>query len=131
AAFLTTSLCFAEAVGGISRKFKNDEINEQEYLDACDELYALHRDNFFEIVDVGISTRDVFSEVEQMVAAHNRSKGKRLDLSDAFQLVTLKRVLPGLERSALLFVTADKYLAAAAKTEGFRTWYVMDGSVPP
>ena len=114
--FLTTSPCFAEAIGALSSKFKR----------ACAELMAFLRDASIEMNDVDISTRDVFDQVERILTAYNRSKRKRLDLSDAFQLVSLQTILPGVDRSSILLITADEYLAEAAQEEGFTAWYLMD-----
>jgi predicted nucleic acid-binding protein len=130
--FTTTSLCFGEALGGLSAKYKREEIEQEEYLRACEELLAHIRNSSIEIHDAEISKPEVFNAVEDLIFDKNLSKKKRLDLSDAFQLVTMRKVLAGVDRSSFLLITADKYLARVAKKdEGVCVWYVLGKSPPP
>lgn len=126
--FLTTSLCFGEALGVLSTKYKRGDLSQENYLAACDELIALLRNNSFEIYDCDIKKFNVYNAVENMIRLYNHNKS--FDLSDAFQIISLKTILPGLDRSSLLLVTADKFLAKAARKEGLRAWYVMTEPAP-
>jgi predicted nucleic acid-binding protein len=128
--YLTTSLCFSEALGVLNLRYKKGDIGNEEYLRASEELLALVRDSSIEIHDVGLAERGIFDEVERMILAHEKGRKKRLDLSDAFQLVTLRMVFLGLAQSCKLFITADGYLAEAAKVEGLAVWNVMTDDPP-
>jgi predicted nucleic acid-binding protein len=123
---VTTSLCFAETLGVLKAKHAHNHINAEEYLAACEELMAHLRCQTLTIEDIGISKRVVFDEVERLGKAH------ALDLSDACQLLTLRRgALSFLEGdSRPILVTADKKLAAAAKAEGLRAWDCMHEPAP-
>jgi hypothetical protein len=94
-------------------------------------LLAHIRNNSIEIHDVEISKPEIFKAVEDLVSDKNRSKKKRLDLSDAFQLVTIRKVLAGVGRASFLLITADEYLAKVAKDEGVCVWYVLGEAPPP
>jgi predicted nucleic acid-binding protein len=128
--YLTTSLCFSETLGALSQKYKKGEIGYQEYLQACEELLCMERDCSIEIYDVGISDRHAFDQAERMILAYENSRKRRLDLSDAFQLVTLKMAFPTLENSSKLLITADCYLARVAEAEGLAVWNVMTDDPP-
>ena len=66
------------------------------------------------------------------VAAQRISERHDLDLSDAFQIVSLKEgffsVLSG--DSQTILVTGDEALAQAARDEGLRVWDVLREPAP-
>jgi predicted nucleic acid-binding protein len=124
--FSTTWLCFAETLGVLKLKFLRKLIDQERYLSACEELMAHLRGQSLEIDDVGISHRSTFDEVEQLAKKHS------LDISDAYQLVTLRRGvfsrMTGASRPIL--ITADDALAVAARAEGLRVWHCLRESAP-
>jgi predicted nucleic acid-binding protein len=128
---LTTGVCFAEALGVLSREFKSGRIDEAKYLEAQDDLLSRLRGGTIEIYDVDVASLEVVTEVESLISCYNKSKNCRLDLSDAFQLVTIKRVLKGVDRSVFLLITGDWYLAQVAKDEDIRVWNVLKDLNPP
>jgi len=124
--FYATSICFAETLGVLKAKVLREQLDEEQYLSACEELMAHLRGHTLEIDDVGISQRGTFDEVERLAKKHS------LDISDAYQLVTLScgglsRLKTGLQP---ILVTADAALAAAAKSEGLRSWNCLRESEP-
>lgn len=76
--------------------------------------------------EVDLSDTKIFDEVESVVKIHN------VDISDAFQIVTVKRgkhsKFSGESKS--LLITADTDLAIAAKAEGINTWDCLNDPVP-
>lgn len=123
---VTTSLCFAETLGVLKAKQVHNHISSEQYLAACEELMAHIRGQTITIEDVGFTERAVFDEVEILCLKH------ALDLSDACQLLTLRSgQLSRLEGdSRPILVTADKKLAAAARSEGLRAWDCMHEAAP-
>jgi predicted nucleic acid-binding protein len=129
--FMTTSVCFFETLGVLGRKYKSGNLTQEKYLCACEELLALIRDDEIHIHDVNVLTREAFSEVDSLVQLYRKGKKKQLDLSDAFQLVTLRRVFPDVAQTSKFLVTADCYLAEAARAEGITVWNVLTEDPPP
>ena len=123
---VTTSLCFAEALGVLKAKHAHKHISREHYLAACEELMAHIRCSTLTIEDIGITERAVFDEVERCARAH------ALDLSDACQLVTVRSgALSTLEGdSRPILVTADRRLAEAARREGVRAWDCLHEPAP-
>jgi predicted nucleic acid-binding protein len=127
--FYATSLSFAEALGVLKVKhFYRKEITDEEYLAACDELVAYAGDDTIKIEDVAIRDTTVFLEVEALVRTYNRS----IDVSDAFQIVSVKRnYFSRFENdSKPMFITGDKDLAVAVRQEGLRVWDCVRESIP-
>lgn len=126
AVFASTSICFAEALGVLKRKFAKKQMLQEEYLSACEELIATIRSEDIQVEDVGISQRDVFDRVEIIARKY------ALDISDAFQLFTLKvgsfSAFQG--DSAPMLITADRELAIAARKEGLRVWDCANDPAP-
>ena len=117
--FLTTSLCFAEALGVLKVKHRRKEIDRDQYLSAADELRAYVSEKIIQLVDVAISDDSVFNEVEALVRRHDGS----IDVSDALQLVALKKdFFARFPETKPILITADCLLAAAAKREGLKVW---------
>src|SRR5215813_3953019 len=121
AAFKTTSLCFAEALGVLKSKYVNrrrtDHIDEDTYLTAADELRAYVKNDPIELVDVGINDSAVFSEVEEIARRYS------LDVSDAYQIVTIRKDhFSRFPKARPILITADTGLAKAARAEKLRVW---------
>ena len=122
----TTSLCFGEALGVLKGKWTHHRLTQEEYLAACEELFAHVRNNTLEIEDTPIFSRTLYDEVEKLAQKHS------LDISDALQLLTLRSGtysrLEGSARASL--VTADRKLANAAKAEDMPAWDCVHDAAP-
>src|SRR6266446_37981 len=117
--FLTTSLCFAEALGVLKVKHRRREIDQEQYLAAIDELRAYISGKNLQLVDVSISDDSIFNEVEALIRRHNNS----IDVSDALQLVALKKdFFARVPETKPILITADCLLAIAARREDLRVW---------
>jgi predicted nucleic acid-binding protein len=73
-----------------------------------------------------------FTEPNTFVEAKEIAQRNQLDLSDAFQILSVKKgyfsVL--VNESSTILVTADKELAGAARNEGLRAWNLMVEPAP-
>lgn len=127
--FRTTSLCFAEALGVLKAKrfWRTPKITQNEYLQACNLLMAYVRNETISIEEVPTNQRSVFEEVEDLVKKYS------VDLSDAFQIYTLKKGFfsPLEGDSAPWLITGDSTLATAAKTEGLKNVWNCKKEPPP
>ena len=114
----TTAFCFYEALGVLKTKWSKqsrpDSIDQETYLSACQELCALVEDENIQIEVSTLHTREFFDDAERITKAYN------IDLSDSFQLVSLKKGM--MARLAIstrpVLITEDKDLRKAAKAEG-------------
>ena len=124
--FSTTSICFAEALGVLKSKFLRKLLLQEDYLAACEELTACIRNGEIKIEDIGISDRSVFDQVEDIAREYT------LDISDAFQIVTLKIGIFSLLKIDYkpIMITADKALAKAAINEGLMVWDCLSEPSP-
>ena len=126
--FWTTSLCFAEVLGVLKRKYlsKKEDLTKEEYLAASEDMVAHIRGGTISIEEVDITQLAIFNEVEKIVEKYP------IDLADAFQIVTLKRGFPSslTEDSKTILITADGGLAEAALSEGLRVWNCLKKSAP-
>jgi hypothetical protein len=134
--FTATSLCFAEALGVLKvKRFYQKSLTDEEYFAGCDELMAYVADDTIKIEDIEVKDRCVFDEVEKMTRKYNEGKPKdeTIDISDAFQIVSVKRNyfsrFPDTDSKPIL-ITGDQALANAARDEGLRVWYCID-ELPP
>lgn len=126
--FYTTSLCFGETLGRLKVEYKKlKHIPQEKYLHACYELMAYVAGERIAIQDIEIANRETYLEVEALAKKYD------LDISDAFQIVTLKKgflsVLAGKSKSML--ITGDSDLANAVHQEGFEVWDCLRESPPP
>lgn len=134
--FTTTSLCFSEALGRLKQKhFYERTMGDEEYFACCDELLAYVAGDDLDIEDIEIKDRDVFRYVENLVRSYNNGKSnkKKIDLSDAFQIASVKRnYFSRFDKSDSkpILITGDKALADAARNEGLRVWYCIDETPP-
>jgi predicted nucleic acid-binding protein len=125
--FSTTSLCFAETLGVLKTKyFYRKEITKKEYLNASTELMGYVQENLLHIDEVNITHNEIFEDVENIIYKYN------LDVSDAFQIVTIKKSYFSKFEcdSKPILVTADECLETVAKKEGLRTWFCLKGTPP-
>lgn len=126
AVFWTTALCFSEVLGVLKTKYVKKLISSEQYFAACEELMTYLRDEALNLESMDISKRYVFDEVELLGTKYS------LDVSDAFQLVTLKHGdLSRMEGdSRPILITADRSLAMAARVEGLRVWDCLNEAAP-
>ena len=125
--YSTTSLCFSEAISVLKVKWLyRKEITHEQYLDAMNDLMASFAYEKIRIDEIEIKDRAVFKEVERL------SECYALDISDAFQIYTLKTGLFSVLRgdSKPILITGDTNLAAATRKEGLRVWDCMKEPAP-
>ncbi len=123
----TTPLCFYEALNVLKVKhFYRKEISADEYHDATFSLTAWFSHIAKDIKDLNFLSPIVFKNVQKVAKRHS------LDLSDAFQILSVKEgFFSGLgDESKTVLVSADKKLSKAAKEEGLRVWYFLDEPKP-
>jgi predicted nucleic acid-binding protein len=121
-----TSFCVAETLGVLKRKFLREWTKEREYkeaqekyLAACESFMGQLRDEMIGVHDIPIADRETYSKVDKL------AKRYKLDVVDAFQLVTLKEGFVAPLRgspSECLLITADEDLASAGEAEGLKVW---------
>ena len=125
--FYTTSLCFTEAIGVLKVKWLyRKEITQEQYLAVMNDLMACFAYESIGIDDTEIKDREVFKEVEKLAERYS------LDISDAFQIYTLKTGFFSVLRgdSEPILITADSKLAEATRKEGLRVWDCMAEPAP-
>lgn len=123
----TTSLCFYETLSLLKVcHFNRKTIDLETYKNATLDLCSW-------FATVSESIRELpFLSPKVFFSAQKKAELYKLDLSDAFQLLTVKEGffsrMSG-EPNTLL-VTADKKLANAARAEGLLVWNLLEESVP-
>ncbi len=134
--FTATSLCFAEALGVLKvKRFYRECMTDEEYFSGCDELMAYVAYGNIQIEDIDIKDRSIFDEVERLTRKHNKDKpkDKTIDISDAFQIISVKRNYFSRFKSSdskPIFITGDGSLAKAAISEGLRVWNCVEEPPP-
>lgn len=123
----TTPFCFYEALNVLKGKWRYQaQLTQTQYLEAAFRLTAWYGAATEKIEDLDFSNPLTFSQAREL------AERTSLDLSDAFQLLSVKQgffsVL--INDSATVLVTADKQLAAAARTECIRVWNAMEDPPP-
>ena len=85
----TTSLCIGETLGvlKVKRFYRDPPLTEEQYLAASEYLLAMIDDEVIVVEEVNIGDRKIFSQIESLVKKYN------LDISDVFQIVTIKEGL--------------------------------------
>lgn len=121
----TTTFCFHEALSVLKSKWINrnrpDSISEETYLAACQDLCASVEDQNIQLEEILIADRKTFDESERLVQAH------KIDMSDALQLVTLKRgMFSRLDAGNPVLITEDKGILEAARKEKLRAGSIRD-----
>jgi len=122
----TTNFCFYEALGVLKTKWvqKNraDHISEETYLAACEELCALVEDGKIQIEEVAIHDRESFNESEKI------TKKYKIDLSDSFQLVSIKRGMLAQLKTPITpeLISEDRGVHKAAIGEGLKVMRISE-----
>jgi predicted nucleic acid-binding protein len=114
----TTPFCFYETLSVLKGKYGRSEITKDQYLLAAAKVRAWYSAMHCRIADLDFTSDSVFS------AAMDIARKTSLDLSDAFQILSVKdgyysRLSAD---SKTLLITADTALAQAAEAEGLRVW---------
>lgn len=123
----TTSLCFYETLTQLKVcHFYRKTLNREEYhrttLDLCSWFAEVVLKDYPEPKFLSPS---VFFEAKKMVDKY------QLDLSDAFQILSVKAFAPHMiGGSRTILVTADEELGKAARAEGLRVWSVLEELAP-
>lgn len=118
----TTPFCFYEAMNVLKGKWKHkSQLTIEQYLEAASQLAAWFGTSSSKVRDLDFTDRNTFAQAKEIAQRH------ALDLSDAFQILSVKlgyfSVLAN--DSATVLVTADNALAIAARSEGLRVWDLM------
>lgn len=114
----TTEFCLYEALSILKGCIRRGCLTKRQYLRAATNLVAWFRKSDSMAQDIEFLRRDVFADAKRLAERHD------LDLSDAFQLLTLQAAgfsqfvggQPG------LLVTADEPLAKAARAMKLPVW---------
>jgi len=123
----TTPFCFYETLNVLKTKWKyRGELKIEEYLDASFRLAAWYGSSNLDGKDLN------FTDSSTFVKAKGLASSAGLDLSDAFQILSVQQgyFAPMVRDSQTVFVTADKPLAVAARAEGLRVWSVLEEPPP-
>ena len=122
----TTPFCLYESLGVLKLRKLRCKLTKKEYLEAASKLVAWYRASVRDIKDLDFTRLDVFTKAVKIAEQHD------LDLSDAFQLLSLQEgfFAPLFGDSATLLVTADDALANAARAIGLRVWDCLREPMP-
>lgn len=114
----TTPFCFYETLGILKRHWLTGALTKEAYLKAASDLVAWFRESQSRRDDIDFTDHEVFADAKDLAEQTD------LDLSDAFQLLSLQAgyfaYLIG--DSKTLLVTADEALARAARARGLPVW---------
>ncbi len=123
----TTSLCFYETLSMLKvchfyRKTIDLTTYKNATLDLCSWFAAVSES----IRELLFLSPEVFFSAQKIAELH------KLDLSDAFQILSLNEgFFSGMSgKSKTILVTADKKLANAARAEGLRVWHLLEEPIP-
>jgi len=123
----TTPFCLYETLNILKSKWKHrNSLSKEQYLEASLKLIAWYRGNTKQVRDLDFTDPLIFLKTKDLANKYD------LDLSDAFQILTLKEGEYSffINDSVTLFITADRDLAIAAAEEGIKSWYCMNGRAP-
>ena len=123
----TTSICFYETLNLLKVcHFYRKTMSLEQYKSHTLNLAAWYGASSGKIPEPSFLSPEVFFAAQRTAEKHS------LDLSDAFQIHSIKNgffsVLAGESRT--LLVSADAKLVAAARAEGVRAWSILDESPP-
>jgi len=123
----TTSLCFYEALTLLKVcHFYRKTIDREEYNKATLALCAWYGASSKQVPELNFLSPEVFFAAQRTANTHG------LDLSDAFQIHSVKEGffsrMSGDSKTFL--VTADRELAKAARAEGLRVWSILEEPAP-
>ena len=122
-----TAITFSEVLGVLKSKWHREELTQEKYLAASEELAVSVSGGSIQIDDsVSLTERKTFDKAEMLCKKYT------LDLADALQLVAMKDgFFSGLAgESKPIMITADGALASAAKNEGLRVWNCRETNEP-
>jgi predicted nucleic acid-binding protein len=121
----TTPFCFYEALSVLKARIGTGA-DRGRYLKACADLTAWFGAVQRRVRDLSFTDHSTFSHAKQIVEKYG------LDLSDAFQIVSVQRGFFSVmaRDSATILATADAKLAKAARSEDLRVWSVLDEDRP-
>lgn len=123
---VTTSFCFYEALGVLktkwSKKNREDSISQECYLSASEELCALVEDENIQLEDLSFYDSESFRESEKITQEYG------IDLSDAFQLITLRKGMMAQLQTSIIpeLITEDKDIGKAAIKLGLSVLKIAD-----
>ena len=123
----TTPFCFYEAMNVLKGKWKHKgQLTIDQYLDAAFGLTAWYGASSSQVNDLNFTEPMTFAEAKKI------AQRSELDLSDAFQILSVKKGYYSVlvNESSTVLVTADKELAIAARAEGLRAWNLMEEPAP-
>ena len=124
----TTPFCFYEAMNVLKSKWRDrGQLSKYDYLDAAFGLAAWFSASSANLPDVSFTDHATF------LRAHDIATRTNLDLSDAFQIVSVKfgYYAPMMNESTTILVTADRGLAEVARNEGVKVWCPPAGEPVP
>lgn len=123
----TTSLCFYETLTLLkARHFYRKTMDHDSYKNATRDLCAWFWAVSNRNADLNFLSPEIFFGAQRMADQH------QLDLSDAFQILSVKQGFfsRSCGDSQAMLVTADRELAKAGRVEGLRVWSVLDEPAP-
>lgn len=122
-----TLFCYFEALSCLKTKWKRAEMTKDAYLEAASDLSADFWVRWRQVKDLDFGSPTVYGDAQRIARRH-----EKLDLSDAFQILSVKEGLfRGLSgESKTILITADKDLAEAARQEEIDTWYFLTEPPP-
>jgi predicted nucleic acid-binding protein len=123
----TTPFCFYETLNVLKVKWLyRKELTKEEYTEAAFRLVAWFGASIRYTQDIDLKEPTVFFSVRELAERHS------LDLSDAFQIVSVKEGYFShlINESQTVLVTADEMLAKAARLEGVKSWYCLGEPEP-
>ena len=118
----TTPFCFYESLNVLKRKLRTHGISDDQYYRFSFSIMANFRNTPADIYlrDIDLTDPIIFSYTQEICKKH------KLDLSDAFQIISIVKGCPFAGDSATLLITNDRKLARAARDENVRVWYLGD-----
>ena len=123
----TTQFCLYETLNVLKSKWiHGGKLSKEEYLDSSFKLVAWYQAISKHVRDLDFTDPFVFNKTKDLADRYS------LDLSDAFQILTVKEGEFSFfaSDSKTLLVTADRKLADASLSEGIKTWYCMESEIP-
>lgn len=125
----TTPFCLYETLSilkGYTRR-KEGTITKARYLQCATDLVAWFRASSSRIQNIDLTDMEVFHDAKALAEQY-----PKLDLSDAFQLLTLEAgfFAPLVGGSQTLLVTADEALATAARHKRLPVWDCVREPMP-
>ena len=122
----TTPYCFYETLGALKNYWiYKKKLDRNQYLDAAFHLSAWYSASASQITDLNFTDSSLLQSARLIVQGHD------IDLSDAFQILSVKLGFFSrlINESQTLLVTADKGLAAAARSQALRVWSVLEDEI--